>query len=83
MTIEQLGPYWDDSFRKKPLDAERLLRLLGATGKLVGFRYTIYMLECIVADPKAVFCSSPRACIRIRPASFILLRFLWSGRCTH
>lgn len=54
MTIEQLGPYWDDSFRKKPLDAERLLRLLGATGKLVGFRYTIYMLECIVADPSRI-----------------------------
>lgn len=28
-----------------PLDADRLLRLLGASGKLSGFYYAVYMLE--------------------------------------
>ena len=37
---------------KKPLTAERLLRSLGATGKLAGFRCTVYMIECIQADPE-------------------------------
>ena len=30
---------------QKPLDAERLLRMLGASGKLAGFRQTAYMIE--------------------------------------
>ena len=29
----------------KPLDAERLLRMLGASGKLAGFRQAAYMIE--------------------------------------
>ena len=33
-----------DTF-KMPLTAERLLRSLGATGKLAGFRCTVYMIE--------------------------------------
>ena len=35
-----------DTF-KMPLTAERLLRSLGATGKLAGFRCTVYMIERI------------------------------------
>ena len=33
---------------QKPLDAERLLRMLGASGKLAGFRQTAYMIEPMV-----------------------------------
>ena len=38
----------------KPLDAERLLRCLGVTGKLVGFRYTIFMVEQVAEDPERI-----------------------------
>lgn len=36
---------------QNPLDAERLLRLLGATGKLTGFRYAVYMIEMVRDRP--------------------------------
>lgn len=29
----------------KPLTTERILRALGVTGKLLGFKYTLYMVE--------------------------------------
>ncbi len=35
---------------KKPMDAETLLRRLGATGKLNGFPYAIFMIEAVVED---------------------------------
>lgn len=35
------------------MDAEELLRSLGATGKLKGFFYTIYMIELVQRDPMA------------------------------
>lgn len=35
----------------RPLDTERLLRSLGVTGRLRGFRYTVYMVERIRDDP--------------------------------
>ena len=35
---------------KGPLDAERLLRCLGVTGKLIGFRCAAYMVERIAKD---------------------------------
>lgn len=38
----------------RPLDAERLLRGLGVTGKLVGFRYAIYMVEQVLEDPNRI-----------------------------
>lgn len=37
-----------------PLDAERLLRRLGCTRKLLGFPYTVYMVDKIKADPQAI-----------------------------
>lgn len=40
-----------DTF-KMPLTAERLLRSLGTTGKLAGFRCTVYMIERIQEDPE-------------------------------
>lgn len=36
------------------IDAERLLRRLGCTRKLLGFPYTVYMVERIKDDPEAV-----------------------------
>mgnify|MGYP001103246174 CR=1 FL=1 len=36
----------------KPLDAERLLRMLGASGKLAGFRQAAYMIERVRENPK-------------------------------
>ena len=38
----------------KPLDAERLLRMLGASGKLAGFRQAAYMIERVRENPKYV-----------------------------
>ena len=38
----------------KPLDAERLLRMLGASGKLAGFRQAAYMIERVLENPKYV-----------------------------
>ena len=37
--------YVSDLEKNGTLDAERLLRLLGLSGKLSGFYYTVYMLE--------------------------------------
>ena len=34
------------------LDAERLLRLLGVSGKLTGFRYAVYMVEQVRDQPE-------------------------------
>ena len=36
----------------KPLNAERLLRLLGVTGKLTGFYYAVYMIEQVQNQPE-------------------------------
>lgn len=35
------------------MNAEQLLRNLGATGNLKGFRYAIYMIELVERDPDA------------------------------
>lgn len=35
------------------MDAEQLLRNLGATGNLKGFQYAIYMIELVIQDPSA------------------------------
>ena len=37
-----------------PLDAEQLLRGLSVTGKLIGFRYTVYMIEQAAQDPDRI-----------------------------
>ena len=39
---------------QKPLDAERLLRMLGASGKLAGFRQAAYMIERVRDNPEYV-----------------------------
>ena len=51
MPIFYFVPDQEAEIFKKPLTAERLLRSLGATGKLAGFRCTAYMVERIQKDP--------------------------------
>lgn len=38
-------PEWEKNMAEQPLDAERLLRALSVTGKLMGFQYAIFMIE--------------------------------------
>ncbi len=43
-----------------PLDAERLLRLLGVSGKLSGFYFAVYMLEQVQENPEYVLLITKR-----------------------
>ncbi len=43
-----------------PLDAERLLRLLGVSGKLSGFYFAVYMLEQVQKKPEYVLLITKR-----------------------
>lgn len=43
-----------------PLDAERLLRLLGVSGKLSGFYFAVYMLEQVQEKPECVLMITKR-----------------------
>ena len=43
-----------------PLDAERLLRLLGVSGKLSGFYYMVYMLELVKQKPDHILLVTKR-----------------------
>lgn len=42
------------------LDAERLLRLLGVSGKLSGFHFAVYMLEQVQEKPEYVLLITER-----------------------
>ncbi len=42
------------------LDAERLLRLLGVSGKLSGFHFAVYMLEQVQEKPERVLLITKR-----------------------
>ena len=44
-------PEQDTEAMQKPMDAERLLRCLGASGKLAGFPCAAYMVEQVREDP--------------------------------
>ena len=43
-----------------PLDSDRLLRLLGVSGKLSGFYYAVYMLEQVQHKPDHVLLITKR-----------------------
>ena len=45
MPLVYYVPEYERDASQTPLDAERLLRLLGVSGKLTGFRYAVYMVE--------------------------------------
>ena len=46
--------YVSDLEKNGTLDAERLLRLLGVSGKLSGFYYAVYMLEQVREKPECI-----------------------------
>lgn len=54
------APVRESDMREKLLNAERLLRGLGVTGRLVGFRYTVYMVERVVEDPGQILLITKR-----------------------
>ena len=60
MPIIYLVPGQETGDFEKPMDAERLLRCLGVTGRLVGFLYTIYMVECVCNEPEQIQLSTKR-----------------------
>ena len=67
---------------QKPLDAERLLRMLGASGKLAGFRQAAYMIERVRDNPEYVQLITKRLYRRPR-RSLIHRAAAWSAICEH
>ena len=54
MVTRQPLPSHQEDHQRRPSEAERILRALGITGKLIGFRYTIYMIEQVAEDPDRI-----------------------------
>lgn len=52
--------YVSELEKNVPLDAERLLRLLGVSGKLSGFYFAVYMLEQVQEKPEYVLLITKR-----------------------
>lgn len=52
--------YVSEPEKNIPLDAERLLRLLGVSGKLSGFHFAVYMLEQVQEKPEYVLLITKR-----------------------
>lgn len=53
-------PEQGNEIMQHPLDAERLLRLLGVTGKLMGFRFAVYMVEQVRDCPEYILLITKR-----------------------
>ena len=81
-----------DTF-KMPLTAERLLRSLGATGKLAGFRCTVYMIERIQENPEQLQLITKRlyretgkkfgvSAASVERNLRTLIHFCWAGQIT-
>ena len=60
MPLVYYVPEYEKDAAQAPLDAERLLRLLGVTGKLSGFRYAAYMIEQVRDQPDNVLLITKR-----------------------
>ena len=60
MPLVYYVPEYERDAKQIPLDAERLLRLLGVTGKLSGFRYAVYMVEQVRDQPDDVLLITKR-----------------------
>lgn len=52
--------YVSELDKSVPLDAERLLRLLGVSGELSGFHFAVYMLEQVQEKPEYVLLITKR-----------------------
>jgi len=71
-TSAPLVCYVSELDKSVPLDAERLLRFLGVSGKLSGFYFAVYMLEQVQEKPEYVLLITKRlysqtAQLRISP----------------
>lgn len=60
MPLVYYVPEYERDASQTPLDAERLLRLLGVSGKLTGFRYAVYMVEQVRDQPENMFLITKR-----------------------
>lgn len=78
MPLVYYVPEYERDAEQTPLDAERLLRLLGVTGKLSGFRYAVYMVEQ-VRDQPDMCCLSRSASISRRRIISTPRRVVWSA----
>ena len=67
---------------QKPLDAERLLRMLGASGKLAGFRQAAYMIERVRDNPEYVQLITKRLYRELR-RSLTHRVAAWNAICEH
>lgn len=54
MALVCYSPAHDSNTTQKPLNADRLLRMLGVSGKLIGFRYAVYMIEQVRDHPEKI-----------------------------
>ena len=52
MPLVYYVPEYERDASQISLNAERLLRLLGASGKLAGFHYAVYMVEQVRDQPE-------------------------------
>ena len=59
-TSAPLVCYVSELDKSVPLDAERLLRFLGVSGKLSGFYFAVYMLEQVQEKPEYVLLITKR-----------------------
>ena len=75
MPLVYYVPEYERDAEQTPLDAERLLRLLGVTGKLSGFRFAVFMVEEVRDLPEIMIlitkslCGHTAAHFRPRPAA--------------
>ena len=70
--------YVSELDKSVPLDAERLLRLLGVSGKLSGFHFAVYMLEQVQEKPEYVLLITKRLYAK-RHSIFIPPPTAWKG----
>lgn len=54
MAMYLIVPEQTSEFAGKPLTAEQLLRRLGVTGRLAGFRYTVSLVEQVAENPECI-----------------------------
>ena len=60
MPLVYYVPEYERDASQTPLDAERLLRLLGVSGKLTDFRYAVYMVEQVRDQPESMILITKR-----------------------
>ena len=64
MPLVYYVPEYERDASQISLNAERLLRLLGASGKLAGFRYAVHMVEQVRDQPENMLLITKRLYMR-------------------